>query len=117
VDAEKVAGACIRPRDPRPTAKASPKANGRLSRTGTQRAVRNSTAGVRLAVVKSVVAASFFKHVRALYATDNENHHTKERFMHEASEFLHYELRCVACPVVPLRFLARVRMCRETARW
>jgi hypothetical protein len=53
-----VAGACIRPRDPRPTAKASPKANGRLSRTGTQRAVRHSTAGVRLALVKSVVAAS-----------------------------------------------------------
>jgi hypothetical protein len=31
--------------------------------------------------------------VRALYATDNENHQTKERFMHESSEFLHYELR------------------------
>jgi hypothetical protein len=48
----------FRPRDPRPTAKASPKANGSLSRTGTQRAVRNSTAGVRVAVVKSVTAAS-----------------------------------------------------------
>jgi hypothetical protein len=31
--------------------------------------------------------------VRALYATDNDNHQTKERFMHESFEVLHYELR------------------------
>jgi hypothetical protein len=31
--------------------------------------------------------------VRATYATDNDNHQTKERFMHESFELLHYELR------------------------
>jgi hypothetical protein len=31
--------------------------------------------------------------VRATYATDNDNHQTKERFMHESFELLHCELR------------------------
>jgi hypothetical protein len=30
---------------------------------------------------------------RATYATDNDNHQTTERFMHETFELLHYELR------------------------
>jgi hypothetical protein len=32
-------------------------------------------------------------------------------------ELLHYKLRCVACPVVPIILLARERLCRDTARW
>jgi hypothetical protein len=39
--------------------------------------------------------------VRGTYATDNDNHQTKERFMHESFESLHFELRSVACPSVP----------------
>ena len=31
--------------------------------------------------------------VRATYATDDDNHHTKERFTHESFELLHCELR------------------------
>jgi hypothetical protein len=31
--------------------------------------------------------------VRATYATDNDNHQTKGRFMHESFELLHCELR------------------------
>ena len=31
--------------------------------------------------------------VRATYATDNDNHQTKQRFMHESFELLHCELR------------------------
>ncbi len=32
-------------------------------------------------------------HVRTTYATDNDNHQTTERFMHESFELLHCELR------------------------
>jgi hypothetical protein len=38
--------------------------------------------------------------VRATYATDNDKHQIKERFMHESFELLQCELRCVAWPVV-----------------
>jgi hypothetical protein len=31
--------------------------------------------------------------VRATFATDNDKHQTKERFMHDFFELLHYELR------------------------
>jgi hypothetical protein len=53
--------------------------------------------------------------VRSTYAIDNDNNQRKGRFMHGSLEWLHVEMRFVACPVVPLISLARERWCRDTA--
>jgi hypothetical protein len=47
--------------------------------------------------------------VRSTYAIDNDNNQRKGRFMHGSLEWLHVEMRFVACPVVPLISLARER--------
>jgi hypothetical protein len=48
----------------------------------------------RVLLIQEYVEFMFVRwRVRALYATDNDNHQTKGRFMHESFELLHYELR------------------------